>query len=502
MAGKITQVTFNALQMPRGKNVAAYCRVSSGKDAMLHSLAAQISYYSELIQYHSGWEYAGVYADEAKTGTKDSRENFMRMLTDCRAGKIDMILTKSISRFARNTITLLETVRELKAMDVDVYFEEQNIHSMSTDGELMLTILASYAQEESRSVSENQKWRVKKNFEEGKPWSSTLLGYRNVNGRFEIEPEEAETVRMIFKWYLEGMGATAIRNRLNAMGIKTRLGNQWSRSPILKLLRNYAYTGNLLLQKTYRENYITKRCIINQGEKPMYHATGTHEAIIDMETFEAVQEEIKRRAECFKSKEGRKAETYPFSGMVQCCSCGKNYVRSGTSKYRTWTCTQRRKEGLKACNAEIIPEEELLRLTAEVIGGEVTADTVQNKITVIRAEKDRQLVFCLKDGREIVKRWNEHEVVHICTEEQKRQISLKNSGRKQSEEQRRQQSERMKEFWKDREFPEEQRKRQSQQMKEYWNDREASEKHRQTLSRIMKEMRAKEKTAGKEEQDG
>lgn len=209
----------------------------------------------------------------------------MRLLEDCRAGKIDMVLTKSISRFARNTVTLLETVRELKQIGVDVYFEEQNIHSLSTDGELMLTVLASYAQEESRSASENQKWRIKKNFEEGKPWSSTLLGYRNVNGRYEIVPEEAETVRMIFDWYLEGLGATAIQDRLNAMGIKTRLGNKWSRSPILKLLRNYAYTGNLLLQKTYRENHITKKCIRNKGEKPMYHAENTHAAIIDMDTF-------------------------------------------------------------------------------------------------------------------------------------------------------------------------------------------------------------------------
>ena len=276
MGRKVTQVAFGAPELPRDKNVAAYCRVSSGKDAMLHSLEAQVSYYSSLIQNHSGWEYAGVYADEARTGTKDTRENFVRLLEDCRAGKIDMVLTKSISRFARNTVTLLETVRELKEIGVDVYFEEQNIHSLSTDGELMLTVLASYAQEESRSASENQKWRIKKNFEEGKPWSSTLLGYRNVNGKYEVVPEEAEVVRMIFDWYLEGMGATAIRNRLNAMGIRTRLGNRWSRSPILKLLRNYAYTGNLLLQRTYRENHITKKCIINHGEKPMYHAENTH----------------------------------------------------------------------------------------------------------------------------------------------------------------------------------------------------------------------------------
>ena len=305
-------------------------------------------------------------------------------------------------------------------------------------------------------------------------------------------------MRMIFDWYLEGMGATAIRNRLNAMGIRTRLGNRWSRSPILKLLRNYAYTGNLLLQRTYRENHITKKCIINHGEKPMYHAENTHEAIIDIDTFNQVQEEIKRRAERFKSPEGAEMKTYPFTGLVRCGRCGKNYVRSGAPAYRTWTCRTRRKEGLKNCSADIIPEEELFRLAAEVIGGEVTVDVVRNKITAILAGENRTLVFCLKNGKEAVKQWKEHEAVHICTEEQKRQISLKNSGRKRTEEERRQQSERMKEYWKTHTFTEEQRRNLSEKKKEYWNDQNASEAHRQKLSRLMKEMRAGNTGAGKE----
>lgn len=177
------------------------------------------------------------------------------------------------------------------------------------------------------------------------------------------------------------------------------------------------------------------------------------------------EEEIKHRAEQFKHKEGQKSQTYPFSGLVRCGRCGKNYVRSGAPAYRTWTCRMRRKEGLEHCGADIIPEDELFRLTAEVLGGGVTEDAVRDKITAIRAEENRTLVFCLKDGRETVKQWQEHEVVHICTEEQKRQISLKNSGRKQTEEQRRRHSERMKEYWKGCEFPEEQRRRQSEKMR-------------------------------------
>ena len=177
----VQKVKFPPRQ-PKLKRVAAYARVSSGKDAMLHSLAAQVEYYSNYIRRHPGWEYVGVYADEAKTGTKDSREQFQQLLADCKAGKIDHILTKSISRMARNTVTLLETVRELKAMGISVYFEEQNIDTGTHDGELMLSILASYAQEESLSASENQKWRVRQNFENGQPWRGFMLGYRYKDG--------------------------------------------------------------------------------------------------------------------------------------------------------------------------------------------------------------------------------------------------------------------------------------------------------------------------------
>ena len=180
--------------LPLRKRVAAYARVSSGKDAMLHSLSAQVSYYSEHIQSHPEWEYGGVYVDEALTGTKDDRDGFQRLLADCRAGKVDMVLTKSISRFARNTVTLLETVRELKTLGVDVYFEEQNIHSLSGDGELMLTILASYAQEESRSVSENCKWRIRQKFQQGIPTTTRMNGLKFDHGKVTVISDEAKII--------------------------------------------------------------------------------------------------------------------------------------------------------------------------------------------------------------------------------------------------------------------------------------------------------------------
>ena len=170
-----------------------------------------------------------------------------------------MVITKSISRFARNTVTLLETVRELKSLGVDVYFEEQNIHTMSGDGELMMTILASYAQEESRSASENQKWRIKRNFEDGKPWSGSVLGYHYENGVYIVKPDEAAVVREIFADYLSGLGIEAIMKKLNAEGKTTRNGNAWTRTCVRRVLSNYSYTGNLLLQTTFRENHITKK---------------------------------------------------------------------------------------------------------------------------------------------------------------------------------------------------------------------------------------------------
>ena len=211
MQRTIKKIEPSLLKIPAKKRVAAYARVSSGKDAMLHSLSAQISYYSDLIQKNRKWEYEGVYADEAMTGTKDNRAEFQRLLTDCRNGKIDMVITKSISRFARNTVTMLETVRELKNINVEVFFEKENIHSMSGDGELMLTILASFAQEESRSVSENCKWRIRKRFADGELVNLRFIfGYHIEKGQIKVDPKEADIVRMIFRDYINGMGCTLI----------------------------------------------------------------------------------------------------------------------------------------------------------------------------------------------------------------------------------------------------------------------------------------------------
>ena len=432
MERKIKQITFQNLQAPTLTRVAAYARVSNGKDAMLHSLSAQVSYYNDLIQKHRGWIFCGVYADEAITGTKADRGNFTRLLEDCKAGKIDIVITKSISRFARNTVTLLESVRELKNIGVDVYFEEQNIHSMSTDGELMLSILASYAQEESLSASENQKWRIKRNFENGIPWSGTMLGYRYQNGELILVPEEAEIIKLIFDSYLSGMGITAIMKMLNENKHITRLGNKWNNNGVARILRNYTYTGNLILQKTYRENHLTKRTLRNNGELPQYHITESHEAIISIEQFNAVQEEIKMRAERYAAK-GSTTNTYPHTGLLICANCGKRYRRKITASGAVWICSTYNTYGKKHCPSKQIPEEILKDVTLKTVG---SLNTLHDKITAIRVENNNKLIFIFKNGEETVKQWIDRSRAESWTDEMKENARQKTLERRKQHEQK------------------------------------------------------------------
>ena len=410
MPKTVTRVAYPPRLM-RKKRVAAYCRVSSGKDAMLHSLSAQVSYYNNLIQKEDGWEFVGVYSDEAITGTKEGRADFQRMLDDCRNGKIDMIICKSISRFARNTLTLLETVRMLKALEVDVYFEEQNIHTISSDGELMLTILASYAQEESRSASENQKWRIKKNFENGMPWCGRMLGYRIKDGQYYIIEDEAEVVRRIYRDYLAGAGPNLIAIQLTEDGIPTRNGGIWQPQTVARILRNYTYTGNLLLQKTFRENHITKKTIKNTGQKPRYLAEDAHEAIIDTVMFDAVQAEIERRANSRKITPPAKP-VFTYTGLIQCAKCGKNYRRKTTKTQVVWVCATFNTKGKRYCASKQIPE-----ITLDALVGEITNDPAN--IKKIIADDDNTLHFHLADGSVITKTWADRSRAESWTPERR-----------------------------------------------------------------------------------
>ena len=416
---KIVHKVKPAAAAPRLERVAAYCRVSSGKDAMLHSLSAQVSRYSEFIQRRPGWAYAGVYADEALTGTKDNRPEFQRLLADCRAGRIDRVLTKSVSRFARNTVTLLETVRELKELGVAVYFEEQNIDSLSGDGELMLTILASFAQEESKSVSDNCKWRIRKDFSEGKPMNLPLLyGYRREKGRIVIDEEEAEIVRFIFRSCLNGMGKGRITETLREQGIPCRLGGEWQTETVSGILKNEKYTGDALLQKTYIENHLTKRKCFNRGELPQYYAENTHPAIIDHETYERVQALIAERREKANVQKDVTAR-YPFTGLIVCGCCGAHYHRRTNPTRITWQCVTYLRRGKKHCAAKQIPEETLLSLTREALGvPEITEENIRT-LAEIQIPCPNHILFVFKDGHEIERIWQDRSRAESWTDEMK-----------------------------------------------------------------------------------
>jgi site-specific DNA recombinase len=421
MERKITKLERTE-PLPSRQRVAAYARVSCGKDEMLHSLAAQVGFYSNLIQNKPEWEYVGVYADEAETGTKDSRPEFQRLLTDCRAGRIDLILTKSISRLARNTVTLLETVRELKGLGVGVYFEEQNLYSLSGDGELMLSILASYAQEESRSTSENCKWRIRKDFREGK--ASTYIriyGYECKAGQLIIIPEEANVVRMIFGDYLSGLGKNTIMKKLDRLGIPAKCGGRWSETTVGSILTNEKYIGDMCLQKSFVKDHITKRQRPNHGELPKYYVTGSHDAIVDAETFKAVQVEIALRA--VEASQRAKPTFSEFSGLITCGRCGAKFRRKinaiGTKYAKvTWACATYTYRGKLECPAKRIPEDILKEKCAEILGLEEYDRAVfKVRIAAITVPDDGVLAFTFKDGTEQTIHWENHSRRESWTDE-------------------------------------------------------------------------------------
>lgn len=407
---KITTIKRTVLQSVQRKRVAAYVRVSSGKDAMLHSLSAQISYYNSYIGKRGNWEFSGIYADEAITGTRGTRPEFQRLLEDCRSKKIDIVITKSITRFARNTVTLLQTIRELKLLGIDVYFEKENIHSLSTDGEFMLTILASYAQEESRSVSENLKWRIRKMFAEGRPNTGNMLGYRLFDGKLYIIPEEAEVVKTIFTDYLSGMGPNAILKKLNEAGISPRHGAAWCESTIHKMLRNEKYSGDMLLQKTFNLDHLSKKKMNNRGELPMYQVIDSHDAIIDKETFAKVQREIERRAAKYRSKPQPKKQ-YLFTSLICCGQCGKHYRRklanAGSKCIRpVWICATFSKYGKNNCPSQQIPESILLEKTAEVFGTtKLDRALLEKSISKIQIPGRNRIEYIFKDGHSLEVAW-------------------------------------------------------------------------------------------------
>ena len=310
--------------------VAAYARVSTDSAEQLASLEAQKNYYDAYIKAHPEWEYAGLYYDEGISGVhSESRDGLQRLLADCRNGRVDYIIVKSISRLARNTVDCLEIVRELYDLKIYLYFERENINTSRMESELLLAILSSLAEAESKSISQNEKWAIQKRFENGTYIiGSPPYGYRNVNGVMEIVPEQAETVRWIFSRFLAGTGSSRIAKELNENGTPSKHGGKWTGNTIIGLIKNEKFTGDVTFQKTYTDEQF-KRHKNKNGERDQYLAVDHHEAIISREDFEAAKALLEhnrsyRGIECDSGKYGKR---YPLSGKIICGECGATWKR-------------------------------------------------------------------------------------------------------------------------------------------------------------------------------
>lgn len=325
-------------------HVAAYCRVSTDSDAQLESLETQKTHYESYINSRDDWEFAGLYFDEGITGTKaDKRPKLMRLIEDCKAKKVDFVITKSISRFSRNTTDCLDIVRTLLNLNIPVYFEKENINTGSMESELFLSILSSMAEGESTSISENNKWGIKKRFENGTyKLGYVPYGYRWENGEIIVDPEQAVIVKRIFSELLAGKGTDAIAKCLNEENVPTKKGGRWTSTSIRGILANEKYTGDCIFQKTYTDSNFNRHK--NDGQLDQYYVAEHHEAIISHEDFDAAAALIEQRANEKGIKRGsnKYQQRYAFSGKIICSECGDTFRRrihtSTYVKYPAWVC--------------------------------------------------------------------------------------------------------------------------------------------------------------------
>ena len=359
-----TRFSSTPITEKKKRKVAGYARVSTDHDDQFTSYEAQIDYYTNYIKSRDDWEFVDVYTDEGISGTGiKKRIGFQNMIEDALDGKIDLIVTKSVSRFARNTVDSLTTIRKLKDHGVECYFEKENIWTFDGKGELLITIMSSLAQEESRSISENCTWGQRKRFADGKvtvPFNR-FLGYdRGPNGELIPNEKEAEIVKRIYRMFLQGMTYNGIAKQLTADGIKTPGGkDKWSISTVRSILSNEKYKGDALLQKSYTVDYLTKKTKINEGEIPQYYVEGDHKAIIPPETFDMVQREMENRGKGKKYHSG----IHLFSSKIRCGQCGSFYgskVWHSNDKYRKviWRCNHKY-DGGKKCSTPALTDDDV-----------------------------------------------------------------------------------------------------------------------------------------------
>jgi DNA invertase Pin-like site-specific DNA recombinase len=391
------------------KQVCAYCRVSTDSEEQLTSYSSQIKHYSSFIKSNPNWSFVGIYADEGISGTQvKNRTEFMRMIEDAFNGKIDIIIAKSISRFARNTLDTLKYCRELREHNVDVYFEKENLHTLDLDSEMFLTFYSAFAQGESESISQNVKLGLKAKMKRGE-----YVGYSECYGynwnkqtkELEVNEEQANVVRMIFDWYISGIGSFTISNMLNEKEIKSHRGGVWRPSSVRCVLTNEKYVGDLLGQKSYVENPLTHKHIKNFGEKEKYYVKDHHEAIITREVWNKAQEIYQKRSKNMipngKTHNSKYSAKYPFSSKIECGICGCNYARRMNEKRKDgtrkvyWACYNRT-SNVDNCKDSIFINEELLEEMFIQIYNSIiekkhkTKDKLLNAIKETLTEKDNK----------------------------------------------------------------------------------------------------------------
>lgn len=424
------------------ENVTYYARVSTQNEEQEDSYERQKEHFESKIRANPNWNYVEGYKDWGISGTKaESRKDFMRMIEDCRAGKIDKILVKSISRFGRNTVDTLKYIRELRELGISVYFETQNIDTMTGGGDVLITILAAMAEQESRTMSTNIKWAFQKRFKDGK----VIINYRqslgydkvvhvNENGEKESEyvvvESEAEIIRKIYRDYLSGKTVRQIAEELNAEGIKTKKGNEWQANKILGILTNEKYTGNAILGKTYKPDVLSKSRLKNEGQAPSYYVENSHPAIITQEMFDMVQEEKRRRSELrstVKTGRGRYSSKYALSGLLICGDCGGKFRRFGrrlkSGEYiPTWVCVTHQNNHT-ACAMKPLKEADICSAYKRAIDGMIGSysdivatvkrsieEEMKNKQTTDSSNVEEELLMIRKDVIELFKKKRSGEI--------------------------------------------------------------------------------------------
>ncbi|HDU1191268.1 TPA: recombinase family protein [Listeria monocytogenes] len=411
--------------------VAAYCRVSTETEEQNSSYEVQVAHYTEFIKKNAEWEFAGIFADDGISGTNTKkREEFNRMIDECMEGNIDLVITKSISRFARNTLDCLKYIRQLKDKNIAVFFEKENINTMDAKGEVLLTIMASLAQQESQSLSQNVKLGLQYRYQQGKVQvnHNRFMGYtKDEEGNLIIVPEEAEIIKCIYREYLEGKSLAGIGRDLEKDGILTAAGKpRWRPETIKKILMNEKYIGDALLQKTFTVDFLTKKRVKNEGHVPQYYVENSHEAIIPKELFLQAQEELHRRNNIYTGADKNKrlySSKYALSTITFCGDCGDIYRRvywnvHGRKEF-VWRCVTRIEQGPETCKNRTVKEGDLY-------------DAVMTAINKLLAGGDNMIRTLEENIHAVIGDTTEYKISEINTlleEKQKEVINLANKGK-------------------------------------------------------------------------